>query len=129
MYIAALTEESKIIASAREHGMKDTHFAWTRRIIALSAIFSIIVLPKVAALVAPIAELPWLITVGYTEIQLPWLITVGYTEIQGGFWNWLFGPEKLMEWRSFNGFVITPLDTNLVAAITGLYFGTGFTKK
>jgi len=34
-----------------------------------------------------------------------------------------------MEWRSFNGFVITPLDTNLVAAITGLYFGTGFTKK
>ena len=116
MYIAALTEVSKIISSAREHGLKDTHFAWTKRIIALSAVFSIIVLPKVAALVAPVAELPW-------------LITVGYTEIQGGFWNWLFGPEKLMEWRSFNGFVITPLDTNLVAAITGLYFGTGFTKK
>ena len=39
MYIAALTEESKITASAREHGTKDVHFAWTRRIIALSAVF------------------------------------------------------------------------------------------
>jgi hypothetical protein len=30
---------------------------------------------------------------------------------------------------SFQGLVITPLDTNLVAAITGLYFGSGFTKR
>jgi hypothetical protein len=89
MYIAALTEESKIIASAREHGMKDTHFAWTRRIIALSAIFSIIVLPKVAALVAPIAELPWLITVGYTEIQggkFKEVSGIGYS-VQKNSWN------------------------------------------
>jgi hypothetical protein len=53
MYIAALTEEAKIVQSAREYGLRDTHFAWTRRIIALSAIFSIIVLPKVAPLIYP----------------------------------------------------------------------------
>jgi hypothetical protein len=26
------------------------------------------------------------------------------------------------------GFVITPLDTHIVSAIVGLYFGAGFTK-
>ena len=114
MYIAALTEESKIVASAREHGIKDVHFAWTRRIIALSAVFSIIVLPKVLPLIYP---------------EFPWLVTVGYTELQGGFMNCDEDKEKAMEWKTFQGFVITPLDTNLVAAITGLYFGAGFTKR
>lgn len=114
MYIAALTEENKIVNAAREYGLKDKHFAWTRRIIALSSIFSIIVLPKVAALMYP---------------DTPWIVTVGYLEMQGGLLAWLFGPEKATEWVSFQGLVITPLDTNLVAAITGLYFGTGFTKR
>jgi len=114
MYIAALTEEAKIVHSAREYGLRDTHFAWTRRIIALSAIFSIIVLPKVAPLIYP---------------DTPWIVTVGYLEMQGGFLAWLFGPEQATEWVSFQGLVITPLDTNLVAAITGLYFGSGFTKR
>jgi len=114
MYIAALTEEAKITQSAREYGLRDTHFAWTRRIIALSAIFSIIVLPKIAPLIYP---------------DTPWIVTVGYLEMQGGFLTWLFGPEKATEWVSFQGLVITPLDTNLVAAITGLYFGSGFTKR
>jgi len=114
MYIAALTEESKITASARELGTKDVHFAWTRRIIALSDVFSIIVLPKIVPLIYP---------------EHPWMVTVGYAELQGGFMNWMFGPDKAMMWKSFQGFVITPLDTNLVAAITGLYFGAGFTKR
>jgi hypothetical protein len=53
MYIAALTEEAKITQSAREYGLRDTHFAWTRRIIALSAIFSIIVLTQSSAVDLP----------------------------------------------------------------------------
>jgi hypothetical protein len=89
----------------------DTHFAWTRRLIALSAVFSIIVLPKVVA-------------VWYPEVN----VIVGYTEVQGGFTNWLFGPEEAIQWKSANGFVITPLDTHIVSAIIGLYFGAGFTK-
>ena len=116
MYISALTAEDKIVASAREYGLKDTHFAWTRRIIALTAVFAIILLPKLAALSAPL-------------LDIPLMVTVGYTELQGGLWNWLFGPDKLTTWRSFHGFVITPLDTHLVSAITGMYFGTGFTKR
>jgi hypothetical protein len=97
--------------TAREYGSKDKHFAWTRRIIALSAVTSIIVLPK-------------LVAVWYPEVP----VFVGYTEVQGGFWNFLFGPDKQIVWQSAQGFVITPLDTHIVSAIVGLYFGAGFAK-
>ena len=33
-------------SAAREYGSKDKHFAWTRRLIALGAVFSIIVLDR-----------------------------------------------------------------------------------
>ena len=87
------------VNTAREYGSKDKHFAWTRRIIALSAVW-------------------------YPEVP----VFVGYTEIQGGFWNFLFGPDKQIVWQSAQGFVITPLDTHIVSAIVGLYFGAGFAK-
>ena len=41
------------VSDAREHGKTDKHFAWTRRIIALSAVGSIIVLPKLVAVWYP----------------------------------------------------------------------------
>ena len=96
---------------AREHGKTDKHFAWTRRLIALSAIFSIIVLPK-------------LVAVWYPEVS----VIVGYTEVKGGLFNWLFGGDGTVQWQAARGFVITPLDTHIVSAIVGLYFGAGFTK-
>jgi hypothetical protein len=99
------------VSQAREHGKTDIHFAWTRRIIALSAVFSIIVLPK-------------LVAVWYPEVS----VVVGYTEMQGGFWDWIFGTQEAIQWKSAYGFVITPLDTHIVSAIVGLYFGAGFTK-
>ena len=40
---------AKQVNKAREHGKNDKHFAWTRRLIALSAVFAIIVLPKLVA--------------------------------------------------------------------------------
>ena len=98
-------------SQAREYGKTDKHFAWTRRLIALSAVFAIIVLPK-------------LVAVWYPEVT----VIVGYTEMNGGFWNWLFGPAESTMWVSARGFVITPLDTHIVSAIVGLYFGAGFTK-
>jgi len=98
-------------SDAREYGKTDTHFAWTRRLIALSAVFSIIVLPKVVA-------------VWYPEVS----VIVGYTEVQGGFLSWLFGAQEAVQWQAARGFVITPLDTHIVSAIVGLYFGAGFTK-
>lgn len=99
------------VADARDAGKKDSHFAWTRRLIALSAVFSIIVLPK-------------LVAVWYPEVS----VFVGYTEATGGLFNWLFGPAEAVQWKMATGFVITPLDTHIVSAIVGLYFGAGFTK-
>ena len=103
--------EAKQVNRARDAGKNDKHFAWTRRLIALSAVFSIIVLPK-------------LVAVWYPEVT----VYVGYTEVQGGFINWLFGPDEAIQWKMAKGFVITPLDTHIVSAIVGLYFGAGFTK-
>jgi len=97
--------------TAREYGKTDTHFAWTRRLIALSAIFAIIVLPK-------------LVAVWYPEVS----VIVGYTEVHGCLFNWIFGGDGTVQWQAARGFVITPLDTHIVSAIVGLYFGAGFTK-
>lgn len=103
---------AKQVALARDAGKNDKHFAWTRRLIALSSVFAIIVLPK-------------LVAVWYPEIP----ILVGYTEIQAGFFKNLFGTGKeVIKWQAAQGFVITPLDTHIVSAIVGLYFGAGFTK-
>ena len=100
------------VNTAREAGKTDKHFAWTRRLIALSAVFAIIVLPKVVA-------------VWYPEVS----VIVGYSEIQGGFLKNLFGGgSEVVKWQAAQGFVITPLDTHIVSAIVGLYFGAGFTK-
>jgi len=99
------------VADARDAGKNDKHFAWTRRLIALSSVFAIIVLPK-------------LVAVWYPEVS----VYVGYTEATGGFMNWLFGPAEAIKWKVAQGFVITPLDTHIVSAIVGLYFGAGFTK-
>jgi len=85
-------------------------FQWTRRIIAILAVLSIVVLPKVAVLFFP-----------------DLVISVGYTQFKPGF---LFIPEKeAMNWVEFTGLVITPLDTNLVAAIVGMYFGGSLVKR
>ena len=100
--------QQKAVQSAREYD--NAGFQWTRRIIALTAIFSIVVLPKVVAIF-------------YPEIS----VTVGYTEFRPGFF---FIPEKeVLEWKALKGLVITPLDTNLVGAIVGMYFGGSLVKK
>ncbi len=100
------------VQEAREAGKNDKHFAWTRRLIALSAVFAIIVLPK-------------LVAVFYPEVN----VYVGYSEIQAGFLSNFFGTStEVVKWKMAQGFVITPLDTHIVSAIVGLYFGAGFTK-
>ena len=81
------------VNTAREAGKNDSHFAWTRRLIALAAVFSIIVLPK-------------LVAVFYPEVG----VYVGYTELQVGFLDFIFGPgQEVVKWQDAEGFVITPL--------------------
>ena len=101
--------EMKAVQQARE--VKDKGFAWTRRIIALTAIFAIVLLPKLVAVFYPMVD-----------------VTVGYTNWMPGFW---FFKEcrEVFEWVTFQGLVITQLDTNLVSAIIGMYFGGSLVKK
>jgi hypothetical protein len=94
-----------------DHGLKDKGFAWTRRIIALASIFAIVLLPK-------------LVAVFYPDVD----VTVGYTNWRPGFWFFKEGRE-VFEWITFQGLVITQLDTNLVSAIIGMYFGGSLVKK
>ena len=93
-----------------EAGQKDKGFAWTRRIIALSSVFAIVVFPK-------------LVAVYYPDV----LVTVGYTQWNPGFMFFTEGRE-IFEWITFEGLVITQLDTNLVSAIIGMYFGGSLAK-
>lgn len=116
----AKADEQKLLITRGEFQMKaieaarnnpDKGFAWTRRIIALTAIFSIVLLPKLVAVFSP-------------EVD----VTVGYTNWQPGFWFFKEGKE-VFEWITFQGLVITQLDTNLVSAIIGMYFGGSLVKR
>ena len=108
MLIARAGVQIQAFKNAREYD--NTKFQWTRRVIALTAVFSIILLPK-------------LVAIFYPDI----VVSVGYTQFKPGF---LFVAEKeVLKWISLQGLVITPLDTNLVAAITGMYFGGSLVKR
>lgn len=76
-----------------------------RRIIALSAVFFVIVWPKLIAVFCP---------------NIP--ITIGITKPTRKLFSFCSGIENLT-WIQLHGVVITPLDTHLLSAIMGLYFG------
>ena len=99
----------KAVDAARN--VENAGFQWTRRIIALSSIFAIVILPK-------------LVAVYYPDVD----VTVGYTVFNPGFLFFTDGRE-VFEWITFKGLVIRQLDTNLVSAIIGMYFGGSLVKK
>jgi len=82
----------------------NVHVQWTRRIIALSVVAAVMILPKVAAL--------WGYPVEYGSMQEHSLL-----------WG-LFGsnPQSIV-WYSVGGMPITPVDTHALMAVVGLYFG------
>tara|TARA_Y100001938_G_scaffold114145_1_gene156802 strand:- start:140 stop:580 length:441 start_codon:yes stop_codon:yes gene_type:complete len=92
-----------------DHSLKDKGFAWTRRIIALTSVFAIVLFPKLVAVYYPDVS----VTVGYTQWNPGGLFRVG---------------REVFEWVTFQGLVITQLDTNLVSAIIGMYFGGSLAK-
>jgi len=96
------------IDKARKY--ENTGFQWTRRIIALSAVFAIIVWPKMVPVFFD------------TSVWLTW------TEFSRGFLFLIEKKETVMD-KEFFGVVITPLDTHLMSAIVGLYFGGSLVKK
>ena len=118
--IKAKQDEQKMLLQRAEfqqqsvdaaRNVENVGFQWTRRIIALSSIFAIIIFPKLEA-------------VYYPDVD----VTVGYTLFQPGFLFFTDGRE-VFQWITFQGLVITQLDTNLVSAIIGMYFGGSLVKK
>lgn len=102
--IKALSAEREGFKTARQYENKG--FQFTRRIIALTATFAIIVWPKIAAVFFP--DIP---------------ITIGWTEIQPGFLFFTDDRESIIWHTVKGGLVLTPLDTHFMASIAGLYFG------
>ena len=103
MTLQALQTKAAIIKDARRYENKG--FQWTRRIIALTAVFFIIAFPKI-------------VTVFFPAIP----IHIAYPEISKGF-LFFTSDTSQMTWVHLKGLVITPLDTHLLSAIIGLYFG------
>ena len=102
MQMRLMAAQDKSIDEARRYA--NPQFQWTRRAIALITVFFVIAFPKIVAVFCP---------------HVP--VIVGYTELQKGF---LFsGATAKTVWQSAYGLTITPLDTHMLAAIIGLYFG------
>ena len=106
--ITGLAAQSEATDLARRYENKG--FQVTRRIIALSAVFAVIVWPKVVPVLFP--DVP---------------VVVGYTQWNPGF-LFLEGSESV-NWQHMKGLVLTPLDTHLLSAIIGLYFGASMVKN
>ncbi len=107
--IDGLAAQSKATDMARRY--ENRGFQITRRIIALTAVGAIVVWPKIVAVFWP-------------EI----LVTIGYTQWTPGFLFLTEGVETI-HWEAVQGLVITPLDTHLLSAIIGLYFGASMVKN
>lgn len=106
--IDGLAAQSQATDLARRYENKG--FQITRRIIALSAVGAVIVWPKVVAVFWPDVS-----------------VTVGYTQWNPGFL--FFDGSEETKWQAMKGLVLTPLDTHLLGAIVGLYFGASMVKN
>jgi len=107
--ITGLSAQSEATDLARRY--ENTGFQVTRRIIALSAVFAVIVWPKIVPVLFP-----------------DMTVIVGYTQWNPGFLFFTEGSEAVT-WQHMRGLVLTPLDTHLLSAIVGLYFGASMVKN
>jgi len=106
--IERATLQNEIFTKAREFkGSKS--FQFTRRIIALSLVGAIVILPKVL----PLVGIP---------------VTIGWTEVESGFWFWSDDKTNVV-WHTVEGLALTPWDNHLVASVIGFYFGSSVVKN
>ena len=109
LLMARNNAQYKAFKDAREYG--NDKFQFTRRLIALGTVFSVLILPKLAAIFVPTIA-----------------VTVGYTEFRPGF-LFLTDGREVVEWITNTGLTLTPLDTHAVSAVMGLYFGSSITRN
>jgi hypothetical protein len=90
-------------------------FAWTRRVIALSAIFSILVLPKLLFV--------------FSGVNIP--IYVPATD--GSETSYLFGlfssAKTTSGWTPLPGFPVFEYESHMLMAIVSFYFGSSFAGR
>ncbi|HQU08364.1 MAG: hypothetical protein B7X06_00080 [Verrucomicrobia bacterium 21-51-4] len=99
----AMSRQGNLIQAARQCEVSEV--TWTRRVITLTTVFFVVVFPKLMAVCMP--DVP---------------VHVGYPDVEKGFFLFSSGVERV-HWVMLRGVVITPLDTHLLSAIIGLYFG------
>ena len=107
--LSALNARHKVLQETREHGMKDRHFAWTRRIIALICVGCIVVIP----FVAPFVDIP---------------VIVSHVK-EGGFSiPFIWQSPDTVEWQAIQGVALAPMYLHTLAAIVSFYFGSSAAK-
>lgn len=99
-------EIRKDLMEGPKRGNKE--FQWTKRAIALSTVFSVIVLPKIASLLTDAPQV------------------VYGTAIETSAFLW-FGSTTAINWTVMNGIPITPVDVHATMCIIGMYFGSSIT--
>lgn len=108
-----LMMQNKFVEQSRDKVRKigdANFFSMTRRIIALTCIFSIILLPMVAGI-----------------FQVPIYIQ---TEVTTGSDWFLFSTESTQTvWKEINGMPFLEMHKNVVISIIGLYMGSSITKS
>lgn len=105
--LSLIKAKGKLIQQARK--VDDSFTKNTRRWIVLMSIFAIVVWP----LMVPV----------FSNID----VTNGWMSWSPG-WLWFDGTDEMM-WHTVKGLVITPMHTQLVSAIAGLYLGASIVKE
>jgi|TARA_R110000822_G_C15284765_1_gene490486 hypothetical protein len=109
LMLSALNARHKVLQDVREHGMKDRHFAWTRRIIALTCVACIVVIP----FLAPFVDIP---------------VIVSHVK-EGGFSiPFIWQSPDTVEWQPIQGVALAPMYLHTLAAIVSFYFGSSAAK-
>tara|TARA_R100000306_G_C4354851_1_gene132117 strand:+ start:308 stop:733 length:426 start_codon:yes stop_codon:yes gene_type:complete len=109
LMIDALNARHKVLQDVREHGLKDKHFAWTRRIIALACVGCIVVIP----FIAPFLDIPVMVShVKEGSFSIPFI------------WQ---SPDTI-EWKAVEGVALAPMYLHTLAAIVSFYFGSSAAK-
>ena len=89
MMIAAMAQQQKAVSAAREHGLKDRSFAFTRRLIALICVSCIVIVP----FAAPFFGIP--IVVSVTEAG-EWALPL------------IWEQADKVHWKSIEGIALAP---------------------
>jgi uncharacterized protein YceK len=107
--LAKAEVQEKIYAGARS--VTNKGFQWTRRVIALSVIGTVLFSTMIAPYIWP-------------DVQ----ITVGLTEYKPGFWFLTEGRDAISWFTLPKGVVMTPVFSHMIYGITGLFFGNQVSK-